>query len=54
MTVLQVLVDCTGRSEEEVLLGMAAAAALTAAVVAIRTADALLEMWPLPLPDRTT
>ena len=52
MTVLQVLVDCTGRSEEEVLLGMAAAAALTPAVIARRTPHPQLEMWPLPARPR--
>jgi hypothetical protein len=54
MTMLKLLVDSTGRSEEEVLLGLAAGVALAAAVAALRAADSLLEVWPLPLPGRTT
>ncbi len=52
MTMLKMLVDSTGRSEEEVVIGLAAGVALSAAVVALRAADSLLEVWPLPLPGR--
>ncbi len=48
MTMLKLLVDTTGRSEEEIIRDLA----LSTAVVVLRAADSLLEVWPLPLPVR--